>query len=133
MFSYLAEVGAYSDAGRYLADVIPSRPELGLAAATLCRSQYDSAGVAKYASIAERHYEAELTRQPTDINSRINLARVLMIQTKFENAARLLNDGYRLTKDSRLTGITGEALVVWSNHLGAGDESSKYLVKRLIW
>lgn len=131
MFSYLAEVGAYSDAGRYLADVIPSRPELALAAATLCRSQYDSAGVAKYASIAERHYEAELTRQPTDINSRINLARVLMIQTKFENAARLLNDGYRLTKDSRLTGITGEALVVWSNHLGAGDESSKYLVKRL--
>ena len=131
MFSYLAEVGAYSDAGRYLAEVVPSRPELALAAATLCRSQVDSAGVTKYASIAEKYYANELSRQPTDINSRINLARVLMIQTKFESAAKLLNDGYRLTKDSRLTGVTGEALVVWSNHLGAGDESSKNLVKRL--
>ncbi len=54
-----------------------------------------------------------------------------MIQTKFEDAAKLLNDGYRLTNDSRLANVTGEALVMWSNHLGNGDTSSKNLVKRL--
>ena len=131
MFSYLAEIGAYSDAGRYLSEVVPARPELALAAATLCRAQHDAAGVAKYATTAERHFESELSRHPTDINARINLARALMIRTRFEDAAKLLNDGYRLTKDSRLTGITGEALLVWSNYLGAGDENSKNLVKRL--
>ncbi|MCC6508693.1 MAG: hypothetical protein IT423_06280 [Pirellulaceae bacterium] len=131
MFSYLAEVGAYSDARRYLTEVVPSRPELALAAATLCRSQHDLAGMKEYASLAESHWEAELSRKPSDINARINLARVLMIQTKFENAAKLLNDGYRLTKDSRLTGVTGEALVIWSDHLGANDVGAKNLVKRL--
>jgi predicted Zn-dependent protease len=131
MFSYLAEVGALGDAGKLIADVVPARPELALAAATLCRSQLDDAGVSKYANIAERHFESVLSRQPTDINARINLARVLMIQTKFELAAKLLNDGYRLTKDNRLTGVTAEALVVWSNHLGAGDVNAKNLVKRL--
>ncbi len=54
-----------------------------------------------------------------------------MIQTKFEDAAKLLNDGYRLTNDSRLANVTGEALVMWSNHLGNDDTSSKNLVKRL--
>ena len=131
MFSYLAEIGAYSDAGRYISEVVPARPELALAAATLCRSQHDANGVSKYATIAERHFESELSRQPTDINARINLARALMIRTRFEDAAKLLNDGYRLTKDSRLTGVTGEALLVWSNYLGASDENSKNLVKRL--
>ena len=131
MFSYLAEIGAYSDAGRYISEVVPARPELALAAATLCRSQHDANGVSKYATIAERHFESELSRQPSDINARINLARAFMIQTRFEDAAKLLNDGYRLTKDSRLTGVTVEALLVWSNYLGAGDESSKNLVKRL--
>jgi tetratricopeptide (TPR) repeat protein len=131
MFSYLAEIGAYSDAGRYLSEVVPARPELALAAATLCRAQHDATGVAKYATIAERHFESELSRHPTDINARINLARALMIRTRFEDAAKLLNDGYRLTKDSRLTGVTGEALLVWSNYLGTGDENSKNLVKRL--
>ena len=104
MFSYLAEIGAYSDAGRYLSEVVPARPELALAAATLCRAQHDAIGVAKYATIAERHFESELSRQPTDINARINLARALMIRTRFEDAAKLLNDGYRLTKDSRFDG-----------------------------
>ncbi len=131
MFSYLAEIGAYSDAGRYLSEVVPARPELALAAATLCRSQHDATGVAKYATIAERHFESELSRNPTNINARINLARALMIRTKFEDAAKLLNDGYRLTKDSRLAGVTGEALLVWSNHLGAVDVNSRNLVKRL--
>ena len=131
MFSYLAEIGDYSDAGRYLNDVVPMRPELALAASALCRSQHDTAGVAKYANIAEKHFEYELLRQPTDINSRINLSRALMIQTRFEEAAKLLNDGYRLTKDRRLSGVTGEALLVWSNYLGARDDSSKNLVKRL--
>ena len=131
MFSYLAEIGAYSDAGRFLAEVVPARPELALAAATLCRSQLDSAGVTKYANIAERHFESVLSRQPSDIVARINLARVLMIQTRFEHAARLLNDGYRITKDERLTSVIGEALLVWSNHLGASDADSKNLVKRL--
>ncbi len=42
MFSYLAEIGAYSDAERYLAEVVPARPELALAAASLCRSQQDT-------------------------------------------------------------------------------------------
>lgn len=131
MFSYLAEVGAFSDAARLLGEVVPARPELGLAAATLCRSQHDLAGAAKYAGIAERHFASELSRKPTDLNARINLARVLMVQTKFEQAAKLLNDGYRLTNDTRLSGVTGEALVVWSNHLGADDVDSKNLVKRL--
>ncbi len=131
MFSYLAEIGAYSDAGRYISEVVPARPELALAAATLCQSQHDSAGVAKYATTAERHFESELSRRPTDINARINLARALMIRTRFEDAAKLLNDGFRLTKDSRLTGLTAEALLVWSNYLGAGDENAKNLVKRL--
>ncbi len=45
MFSYLAEIGAYSDAERYLAEVVPARPDLALAAASLCRSQQDSAGL----------------------------------------------------------------------------------------
>lgn len=131
MFSYLAEIGAYSDAERYLAEVVPARPELALAAASLCRSQQDTAGVAKYAMIAQRHFESKLSRKPSDILSRIDLARVLMIQTKFEDAAKLLNDGYRLTKDSRLASVTGEALVMWSNHLGNRDLSSKNLIKRL--
>lgn len=131
MFSYLAEIGAYSDAGRYISEVVPTRPELALAAATLCKSQHDSAGFEKYVIVAERHYESELSRQPMDINARINLARTLMIRSRFEDAAKLLNDGYRITKDSRLTGVTGEALLVWSNYLGATDEGSKNLVKRL--
>ncbi len=131
MFSYLAEIGAYSDAERYLAEVVPARPELALAAASLCRSQQNRAGVAKYAMIAQRHFESKLSRRPSDILSRIDLARVLMIQAAFEDAAKLLNDGYRLTKDSRLANVTGEALVMWSNHLGNGDISSKNLVKRL--
>ncbi len=131
MFSYLAEVGAFSDAARLIGEVVPARPELGLAAATLCRSQHDVAGAAKYAGIAERHFAAELSRKPTDLNARVNLARVLMVQSKFEQAAKLLNDGYRLTNDTRLASVTGEALLVWSNHLGAEDFDSKNLVKRL--
>lgn len=131
MFSYLAEIGAYSDAERYLAEVIPARPELALAAASLCRSQHDATGVSKYAAIAQRHFESKLSRKPSDILSRIDLARVLMLQSKFEDAAKLLNDGYRLTKDGRLASVTGEALVMWSNHLANADMSSKSLVKRL--
>ena len=131
MFSYLAEIGAYSDAGRYIGEVVPKRPELALVAATLCRSQHDSAGVERYVTIAERHFESELSRQPMDINARINLARAMMIRTRFEDAAKVLNDGLRLTKDSRLAGVTAEALLVWSNYLGTEDEGSRYLVKRL--
>jgi predicted Zn-dependent protease len=131
MFSYLAEIGAYSDAGRYLSEVVPARPELSLAAAALCRSQHDTAGVERYAAMAVRHFESELSRQPQDINTRINFARALMIRKQFEDAAKLLNDGYRLTKDSRLAGVTGEALLVWSNHLGQNDPSTERLVKRL--
>lgn len=131
MFSYLAEVGAYGDAARFLADVIPARPELALAAATLCKSQHDDAGTAKYAMIAENYFEEQLSQNPNDINSRINLARVLMIQTQFEKATKLLNDGLRITKDNRLKGIAGEALLVWSNYLGASADSSKYIVKRM--
>jgi predicted Zn-dependent protease len=131
MFSYLAEIGALGEASRYLSEVVPARPELSLAAATLCRSQHDAVGKAKYALIAERYFEAELSKQPRDVNTRINLARALMIQQKFEAAAKLLNDGYRLTGDRRLTTVVGEALVIWSDHLGENDSDSKNLVKRL--
>lgn len=131
MFSYLVEVGAYGEAKRFISEVVPARQELALPAAMLCRSLHDDTGADKYRKQAERYFESMLSKRPSDSEVRINLARTLMFGERFEEAATLMNDGYRLTKDKQLAAVAAEALLVWSDHLSKAKDSSKSLFKRL--
>lgn len=131
MSSYLVGIGAQGEAIRFLKDIVPDKPELALMAASLSKSQHDVTGTNRFGEIARKHFEAELSKKPSDVERRINLARTMIVIGQDEAAARLLNDGYRLTKDEHLAGALGEALVSWSNRLGEGNAPAENLLKRL--
>lgn len=130
MASYLVAIGAKSEAIRYYEEIVPERPELALSAASVCKEQFHQDGLKRFSVTAEKYYSQQLSAAPSNTDVRVGLVQTLMLNERVEEAAKLLNDGLRLTQDRRLASLLGSVLAVWENKLQR-DDGSKNLAKRL--
>ncbi len=131
MGTYLAKMGARSDALRYFAETVRQAPQFALAAAALAQEQGDQQRTVQFAEAARVYYEQKLAEKPSDVQARLELARALILLQQEDVAAKLLNDGAQMTNDPQLAMAIGGALVAWSNRLGNADKSPQTLIKRL--
>lgn len=130
MASYLVAIGAKSEAIRYYDEIVPEHPELALSAASICKEQFNEDRQRRFAIVAEKYYSQRLMTTPGNTDVRIGLVQTLMLNDRVEEAAKLLNDGLRLTKDRRLASLLGSVLAVWESQLQRAG-GSENLAKRL--
>lgn len=131
MSTYLVRIGANAEAIRFFEDIVLTRPELALTAASLCKSQFDLDRMKKFAAIAERLYTTQLAKVPSDTKTRIAYVQTLMLGDRDEQAAKVLNDGITLTKDPQLAQMLGAVLATWENRLKREDPGPRNFLKRL--
>ena len=124
MANYLISKGAASDAVATLSSLAVNNPELHLTTAILYYQMGNLAAADKQAEQAERHYGSKLAADPSDINTRFNLAKALVLRQLEQQAYQVLNDGFRITNDKRLLDASGEALVAWSNRIAKSEPDS---------
>jgi predicted Zn-dependent protease len=122
-----------------------SMPALGFQIALLLKTQakratqqgatqqsknYDDQATAA-ATKAAGQFAKFVDEQPENPVLRVSQARVLIFLERYEEAIRTLADGYKRSKDERLRGAIGEAIIVYSGSLGDGDQSVGALRTRL--
>ncbi|WP_182864971.1 hypothetical protein [Stieleria mannarensis] len=123
---FLAENGFYGDALRHYQELSESEPSVNLAAALLADrvKEYDSAQ--RFAEAAIGYLKPKFLAQPTAVQLRLQYAQALVLDEQFDEAYRLLVDGYKLTPEPILLTATAEALVFRAKNLqrAIGDRES---------
>jgi len=132
MAKYFLRRGAVGEAAANFAELATQRPEFLLVTATLYAQLNDAENTLKYAEAAQTYWSRVVLGSPSDKKARLNLAQSLLLLKNEEKAARILNDGFKITQDSELLQAGGEALAAWAvrirNEQGTGTDS---LVKQI--
>jgi hypothetical protein len=107
---YLSQMGATAEAEKYLAELANDQPDLLLTLALLNRQIGKANRAKQYAADARRYLQSLLTQNPHDVASRIQLAQAMAIAGDWDDSVRVLQEGYLINADARLTAALGEAL-----------------------
>ena len=130
--NYLVNKGATSDAVTSLSGLASAHPDLHLTIAVLYFQMGNLEAASKQAEQAERYYSGRLSSNPSDIETRFNLAKALVLQQLEQQAVQTLSDGFKLTSDKRFLEAGGEALVAWSNRIAKREaDSPQSLTQRM--
>ncbi|MDX1927554.1 MAG: hypothetical protein SFV81_13615 [Pirellulaceae bacterium] len=122
---YCLAVGALSEAAQYFAAASETEPSL-LPTVTLVYKQLgDKSNTMRYAELARKNLTERLLVAPTDKKARLELAQVLSLIEREEEATRLLSDGFNLTADKDFKTAGGESLVAWALRVRSTEGNTK--------
>lgn len=127
---FLADSGFHGDALRHYREISESEPSVNLAAALLADrvKEYDAAQ--RFAKAAIRYLKPKFLARPTSVQLRLQYAQALVLDEQFDEAYRLLADGYKLTPEPILVAATAESLIFRAKHLERSVGARESLAKR---
>ncbi len=115
--AYSVSAGDISVGFDLLSDIGSSDPSSLIAAATLCMRMGKTERAQVLILPAQKHYLQLIAEQPSDDESRLQLARTMIITQTEEKALKILSDGFELTHQPLFQQAAGEVLVAWSKRL----------------
>lgn len=106
-------------------------PAVGLQIAVLLKQQGDVNRSRDSAKDAARRISELVTDEPKRVDLRLLHAQVLIFLEDYEEAIRTLSAGYDLTKDNKLRGAIGEAIILYSGSFAERGNDVQALLTRL--
>lgn len=129
---YLVSIGATAEAIAQIESVSGDNSELQLVCAALHYQNGDQSSCTRWAEKAQEGLRKSVLAAPANIETRLKLARALLLLGQSEAVAVTLSDGYKLTKDERLLNAGAESFVAWAARIENSEpQTSANLVKRL--
>jgi tetratricopeptide (TPR) repeat protein len=126
MAQYLVGINAGNEAVAFLTGLVPSSPDLALPAATLSLTLDRRDDAKRFATKAAEFYRGLLTTNSNDDETRMQLARALVILEKEVDAFRVLQESSTSEPKPQFLIAKADALVAWSARLkreSPGDTS----------
>jgi predicted Zn-dependent protease len=128
---YQVSTGSYQEALRSFAELAERRGEFALTAAVLSNQLGDETQRSIFGERSIRFYEEKLKVDAADIAVRMQLAKALLLMQREEAAAKILEEGYAVTKNEGLRSATAEAFAIWAKRLGRESKEPQTLIRRL--
>ena len=105
-YEWLAELylarGDSQQAAKCLEEIAPQKPELYLRLAEVLLERNDEIGMQRAAKQAFNHFQRRVGADPKDVAARIASARACILEGKFDDAERLLQDGLAIADEASL-------------------------------
>ena len=127
----LLQLGDLNGALATLESLVEDDPTSSLHAASIARQLGLPDRTHRLASNAKRYFESKLEQHPEDDQSRLSLARTLLLLEQESEAVRLLSTGFELTRQPKFQQAAGEAMIAWANRLKATSSGSLSAFARL--
>jgi tetratricopeptide (TPR) repeat protein len=131
MASYLTQLNAYSDALNYLDDLTTKNPQFALTAAELAVKVQDNVRLQSLLPLALDYQRAAFTKDPANVQLRMQLARVLIIDDEIDEALKLLSDGVEISKDEVLVNAIGETYVLKAGKIAQKPQTTDTIIQRM--
>lgn len=129
---YFMRIGATQDALIHLTALGESSPSALLNAAKLYAQIGDEQNMIRFAQMAKKQYERQLSTSSDDKIARLSLAQAELLLHQEERAVLLLSDGYKVTRDEDLALAGAETLVAWALKLKQTEaKGTSAVVKRM--